>query len=300
MNPSLAIEVDKLVKQYRGFRALDELSIEVPRGGVFGLLGPNGAGKTTLLRSLMGYIRSTSGKAFMMGHPVGLDSLAVRATTAYLPAEAKLFRMMRGSSVLEFFSHVHPRGNLKRAKEIAESLQLDLRRVVAFMSTGMRQKLAIACVLATDCELLMLDEPTANLDPTVRGEVMNLIRQSHQRGATVVLSSHILDEIEDLCDRAAIVVEGKVQSSVDLHTMRRSFVLKTRNPKPSLPQPPDGLRKQSQTASASKQSSELWELDTSLLSINEAMQFLIHHELQLTDIQPLGLKAIYQSCSVSS
>ncbi len=131
--------------------------------------------------------------------------------------------MMRGAAALKLFSEMHPRGNLKASIRIAERLGLDMSRMVGFMSTGMRQKLAIAIVLGIDADLVILDEPTANLDPSVRAEVLSLVKEKHQAGATVVFSSHLLDEIEELCDHAAIIKAGRVIRSVDLHELRKTY-----------------------------------------------------------------------------
>jgi ABC-2 type transport system ATP-binding protein len=157
-------------------------------------------------------------------HVFGLDchhqSVQVRREVAYLPAEAKMFRSFRGDQVIRFFAAMHPRGDLARALEIADRLQLATRRRVAFMSTGMRQKLAIACTLSCQAPLVILDEPTANLDPTVRREVIGLVQQAKQEGRTIIFSSHVLSEIEEACQLAAIMREGRVVHEVDLEHLK--------------------------------------------------------------------------------
>jgi ABC-2 type transport system ATP-binding protein len=214
------VEVSGLTKQYRGFAALDNCSLSIPQGSIFGLLGPNGAGKTTLIRCVMGYLRPSAGIAKADGFDCQRESLQVRKCVSYLPAETKLFRMMRGRDCIDFFSAIHPRGSKKRALEIAGRLELDLSRRVGFMSTGMRQKLAIACVMSCQCRLMILDEPTANLDPTVRAEVLTLVRESNRNGTTVAFCSHVLSEIEEICDRAAILKSGQVVRTIDLKELR--------------------------------------------------------------------------------
>ena len=214
------VEVVGLTKKYRNFFALNDCCLSVPEGSVFGLLGPNGAGKTTLIRCLMGYLRPTSGKAQTDGLDCEHQSLLVRQRVCYLPAETKLFRMMRGRDCIAFFSAIHPRGNKSLALDIAKRLELDLSRRVGFMSTGMRQKLAIACVMSCECRLMILDEPTANLDPTVRAEVLKLVREANARGTTVAFCSHVLSEIEEICDHAAILKSGQVVRSVNLSEVR--------------------------------------------------------------------------------
>ena len=214
------VEVTGLTKRYGNFAALNDCQLSVPEGSVFGLLGPNGAGKTTLIRCLMGYLRPTSGIALADGLDCQRESLLVRQRVCYLPAETKLFRLMRGRDCIDFFSAIHPRGNKTLAINIADRLELDLRRRVGFMSTGMRQKLAIACVLSCQCRLMILDEPTANLDPTVRSEVLKLVREANERGTTIAFCSHVLSEIEEICDHAAILKSGQVVRSIALSEVR--------------------------------------------------------------------------------
>lgn len=167
----MLVRTENLTKRYGTFAALDGCSLSVPEGEIFGLLGPNGAGKTTLLRLLLGYITPTSGTASVAGFDCVRDSLEVRARTAYLPGEARLFRRMNGHRVLDFFASLRPGCRREVADTVARRLDLDCSRQVARMSTGMRQKLALAVVLAMETPLVILDEPTANLDPTARAEV---------------------------------------------------------------------------------------------------------------------------------
>ncbi|MEQ1827218.1 MAG: ABC transporter ATP-binding protein [Pirellula sp.] len=211
------VEVSRLCKQYGNFAALHDCDLAIDRGIVFGLLGPNGAGKTTLIRCLLGFLRPSSGTASIDGLDCVHESLLVRQRISYLPAESKLFRTMRGRDCIEFFSAIHPLGNRNRAIETAKRLELDTSRRVAYMSTGMRQKLAISCVLSCESPLMILDEPTANLDPTVRGEVLAMVREANARGTTVVFCSHVLDEIEDICHHAAVMKQGKVVRCIDLY-----------------------------------------------------------------------------------
>ena len=218
----------QLTKRYGDFTALDACTLQVRAGAIFGLLGPNGAGKTTLLRLLLGYIRPTSGTATVAGHDCVRETLAVRGSTAYLPGEARLFRRMNGHGVLDFFSDLRPGCRRADATRIAARLGLDCTRQVARMSTGMRQKLALAVVLATDTPLVILDEPTANLDPTARAEVLDLVREARAGGRTVIFSSHVLSEVEETCDRVAILRAGRVVHEQSLDELRRSHRITAR------------------------------------------------------------------------
>jgi ABC-2 type transport system ATP-binding protein len=220
----LFVLTKSLAKRYRQVTALDDCSLEVTEGEVFGLLGPNGAGKTTLIRLLMGYLRPTSGSASIGGFDCCHQSLHVRRITAYLPGEPQLFRGMRGGDVLDFFARLRPGKDPRDYRRIANRLELDLSRRVAFMSTGMRQKLALAVTLAANTPLTILDEPTSNLDPTVRSEVVSMVHEARRRGRTVVFSSHVLAEVEEACDRVAILRNGRlvhVQAMPDLRRRHR-------------------------------------------------------------------------------
>ena len=207
---SVVVSVSRLSKQYDAFYALRDCSLDVYRGEVFGLLGPNGAGKTTLIRSLLGYLHATSGRSLVMGLDPQSDPVRVRQQVAYLPGDARLPRHHRGATLLRFFADLHPLGSLDRSREVAERLELDLSVRVGMMSTGMRQKLALAVVLGPLTPLLILDEPTANLDPSVRATVLDLVREAHREGRTVMLSSHVLSEIEDTCDRVVFLRRGRL------------------------------------------------------------------------------------------
>ncbi|KAA1257689.1 putative ABC transporter ATP-binding protein YbhF [Rubripirellula obstinata] len=209
MTPDIVV-TEGLTKRYGDFTALSDCSMSVVRGEVFGLLGPNGAGKTTLIRLLLGHLQPTSGQLSIDGIDPRVDGVELRKRVAYLPGDARLPRHMKGGAVLRFFADMHPSGNLDRSLEVAEILELNTRTRVAFMSTGMRQKLALAVVFGVDTPLLILDEPTANLDPTVRGNVLNLVMDAKRVGRTVMFSSHVLSEIEDTCDRVAFLRKGKL------------------------------------------------------------------------------------------
>lgn len=217
-----------LAKRYGRVTALADCSLEVAAGEILGLLGPNGSGKTTLLRVLLGLIRPTSGVAQIAGLDCWRDSLAIRRRVAYLPGEARVFRGMRGSEALQFFERIRPGTPPGRNRQLAERLGLDLARRVSAMSTGMRQKLALAAVLAAPVELLILDEPTENLDPTVRQEVLRLVAECRQAGQTVLFSSHVMDETESVCDRVVILRGGQLVCTQALSQLRRRHSLHAR------------------------------------------------------------------------
>ncbi len=232
------VQTRSLTKTYGATAALDDCSLQVQQGEVFGLLGPNGSGKTTLLRLLMGYLRPTRGSADIDGRDCYRQSVAVHRGVAYLPGDARLFRQMRGREVLRFFSRIRTDGDFDRALRLAERLSLDLSRQVATFSTGMRQKLALAAVLSIDAPLLILDEPTANLDPTVRSDLIAMVREARAAGRTVVFSSHVLDEVEEACDRVCILRRGRLAHTQVMHDLRRQHRIRAQLTAALPPLPP--------------------------------------------------------------
>lgn len=222
------VETRLLTKRYGPLAALDECSLTVAPGEVFGLLGPNGAGKTTLIRLLMGYLKPTSGQAWIGGHDCVTQSVAVRRVTSYLPGDACLFANMNGRDVLQFFADVRPGGDIERSQRLAQRLDLDLTRRVAYMSTGMRQKLALAATLAAQTDLVILDEPTANLDPNVRSEVLALVLEAKQAGRTVMFSSHVMSEVEEACDRVVILRRGRLVHTQAMSELKQQHRIRAR------------------------------------------------------------------------
>lgn len=217
-----------LTKLYDGVAALRNCSLTIPPGEVFGLLGPNGSGKTTLLRLLMGFLRPSSGRSTIAGRDCYRDSVAVHAGVSYLPGDVRLVRGSRPRDLLSFFARLRGGVGPERAVAVAERLGLDLSRRTSQMSTGMRQKLALASVLAADVPLLILDEPTSNLDPTVRRTVVALIREAKAAGRTVIFSSHVLTEVEQTCDRVVLLRSGEVVHDQLMSQVRRGHRIRAR------------------------------------------------------------------------
>lgn len=234
----MLVETLFLTKRYGQFAALADCTLSVFPGEVFGLLGPNGAGKTTLLRTLMGFLRPTSGRATIDGLDCWSDSRRVHARVSYLPGETRLYRQMNGREVLRFFARTRNGGMLGRSLQLADRLGLDLSRGVAMMSTGMRQKLALAVALSVESPLLVLDEPTSNLDPTVRAEVGQLVREARRAGRTVLFSSHVLSEVETVCDRVAILRAGRLVHLQPMQDLRRKHRIRAQLQGALTPVPP--------------------------------------------------------------
>ena len=225
-----AVETKGLSKSYGSNRALVDCDLQIASGCVFGLLGPNGAGKSTLLRTLLGFLHPTRGGGSIAGFDIVKDRLRARQQVAYLPGDARLMRSMRGANLLRWFSGLHPHGSWDAAKVVAQRLELDLSRRVMFMSTGMRQKLALSIVLGCQAPIIVLDEPTANLDPNVRHTVLQLIREIRAQGRSVILSSHIFSDIDETCDHVAILRGGKIVARVDVPQLQYSHWVSGRLP----------------------------------------------------------------------
>jgi len=283
----LIVETHSLTKRYGTATALAECSLNVERGEVFGLLGPNGAGKTTLLRLLLGFLRPTSGWARITGLDCQRQSLAVRRQVAYLPAEAALYPEMRGREALQFFAEIR-RSGIKRAIELADRLELDVSRRISFMSTGMKHKLALAATLAADVPICILDEPTANLDPTVRATVLSLVKEARAASKTVIFSSHILSEVEEVCDRVVILRAGQLVHTQRMEELRQQHrIIASLNQ--SLPPIPAEIRGQFAVI-ANGNGEAIFETSSDLPSL---LHWLATLPLADMRIEPLGLRTIY-------
>jgi ABC-2 type transport system ATP-binding protein len=284
----LIVETERLTKTYGLLAALRDCSLAVQEGEVFGLLGPNGAGKTTLLRLLLGYLRPTAGRARVAGFDCERQSVAVRRSVAYLPAEAALFPHLRGRETLRFFADIRKGGDVRRSHALAERLELDLSRRVGFMSTGMKQKLALAATLAADTPIYILDEPTANLDPTVRATVLALVAEARARGKTVMFSSHVLSEVEEVCDRVVILRAGQLVHTQPMSQLRLQHRIAAKLAGP-LPAVPEGLR--GQLALVSLNGGEaVFETPGELAPL---LKWLATLSLADVRIEPIGLRAVY-------
>jgi ABC-2 type transport system ATP-binding protein len=282
------VETQALTKRYGPLAALDGCSLSVERGEVFGLLGPNGAGKTTLIRLLLGYLKPTSGQAWIGGKHCVRDSVAVRRLTAYLPGDACLFANMRGQDVLRFFADIRPAGDVQRSRRLAERLELDLSRRVAYMSTGMRQKLALAATLAAETDLLILDEPTANLDPNVRAEVIALVLEAKNAGRTVMFSSHVMSEVEEACDRVVILRRGQLVHTQAMQELKQQHRIRARLLGPWTP-PPEEIRESLHVVRGDNGELTLETAD----SLAPLLSWLATLPLDDLRIEPLGLRAVY-------
>jgi len=204
------IEASALTKRYGSARGVDELTFEVSAGEVFGFLGPNGAGKTTTIRTMLDFIRPTSGTVRVLGMDPGLDGVAVRARVGYLPGELALYERLTGERYLRTFASLREGVEWAFATSLADRLALDLSRRIEDLSHGNKQKVGLVQAFMHRPDLLILDEPTQGLDPLVQQTFYLMLEQERSRGATVFLSSHVMPEVERVCDRVAIIRLGRL------------------------------------------------------------------------------------------
>jgi ABC-2 type transport system ATP-binding protein len=233
----VAIRIDSLTKRFGAIVAVDDLSLTVPAGEVFGFLGPNGAGKSTTIRMLLGLIRPSAGSAELFGVPAS-DVRRAHRHLAYVPADVALWPALTGAEILELLGNVGPSLDVDYRNDLVERFNLDLDRPGKTYSTGNRQKVALVAAFATRAPLLVFDEPTSGLDPLMEREFRRCVMEARGRGQTIFLSSHQLAEVEAVCDRVAILREGRlveIDTIADLRRLRRTVVeVSYRDSKPLL------------------------------------------------------------------
>jgi ABC-2 type transport system ATP-binding protein len=220
-----AIRTEDLSKTFGSTKALVSLNLEVPRGEVIGYLGPNGAGKTTTIRLLLGLIRATSGRAEIFGIDCEQEPVEAHRRLAYVPGEATLWPSLTGSETLHLLGRVQGKVDLAYRDVLLERFDFDPSKKVRAYSKGTRQKLILIAALMTRADLLVLDEPTSGLDPLMEQAFRECVAESRERGQTVFLSSHILSEVEALCDRVAILRAGHLVEVGTLDEMRHLSAL---------------------------------------------------------------------------
>ncbi|MEU5215062.1 ABC transporter ATP-binding protein [Streptomyces sp. NPDC020807] len=217
-----AISVAGLHKSFGRTHALDGLDLTVETGEVHGFLGPNGAGKSTAIRVLLGLLRPDSGSAAVLGRDPWRDAVELHRRIAYVPGDVTLWRNLSGGEVIDLFGRLRGNGPLDRARraELIERFELDPTKKGRTYSKGNRQKVALVAAFASDVDLLVLDEPTSGLDPLMEEVFRSCVTEARERGTTVLLSSHILGEVEVLCDRVSIVRKGRTVESGSLAELR--------------------------------------------------------------------------------
>lgn len=219
--PDTTLELTNLTKDYGQDRGIFDVSFSVAPGEVFGFLGPNGAGKTVTMRNLMGFIRPDAGRACILGRDCFRDRATIQRNVGYLPGEISCMDDMTGKAFLTFMARMKGVRDLTRAHELITLFELDTSRKIRKMSKGTKQKVGIVCAFMNSPSVLLLDEPTSGLDPLMQNRFIDLVLEEKHRGATILLSSHLFEEVEKTCDRVGFVRQGRLINVADMDEVRR-------------------------------------------------------------------------------
>jgi ABC-2 type transport system ATP-binding protein len=232
MTTNPAVEIQDLRKSFGRTKALDGLDLTVEHGSIAGFLGPNGAGKSTTIRVLLGLLRAEGGTARLLGGDPWHDAVSLHRRIAYVPGDVTLWPNLTGGQAIDFLARLRGGNNRERRDAMIERFDLDPHKKARTYSKGNRQKVAIVAAFSSDVELYVLDEPTSGLDPLMEKAFQKCVREVAERGAAVLLSSHILAEVEQLCDTVTIIRSGRAVKSGTLedlrHLMRTTVKVRTR------------------------------------------------------------------------
>lgn len=228
------INMSNTSKNFGKVIALDGINLEVNKGDIYGFIGPNGAGKTTTIRILLGIIKASGGQSKIFGKDSWKDSVEIHKNLAYVPGDVNLWPNLTGGEVIDFFIKLRGTNNKSRRDELIERFGLDPSKKCRTYSKGNRQKVALIAAFASDVDLYILDEPTSGLDPLMEKVFQEYVLEAKEEGKSVLLSSHILSEVDQLCNKVSIIRQGKIIESGSLnelrHLTRSSMTIQTRNP----------------------------------------------------------------------
>lgn len=216
------IKINNLTKDYGNGKGIFDVTFTIKKGEIFGFLGPNGAGKTTTIRHLLGFIIPKEKKCIINGLDCNKDIDLIQKKIGYIPGEINLMEEISGIQFIKFMADYRGMKSLERANELIKRFELDPRCKIKKMSKGMKQKVGIVVAFMHDPDILILDEPTSGLDPLMQNEFVNLILEEKKRGKTILMSSHIFEEVEKTCNRVGIIKQGKIVSIEDIDTLRKS------------------------------------------------------------------------------
>ncbi|TQR14127.1 ABC transporter ATP-binding protein [Psychrobacillus soli] len=214
------VKMTNLTKKFGKFTALNYVNLDVNEGEVYGFIGPNGAGKSTTIRLLLGMIKATEGEAKIFGLDAWSDAVDIHKRIAYVPGDVNLWPNLTGGEVIDLFMKLRGTGNKSRREEMIEKFKLDPSKKCRTYSKGNRQKVALVAAFASDADLFILDEPTSGLDPLMERVFQECVMDAKDDGKSILLSSHILSEVEKLCDRVGIIREGKIIETGTLNNLR--------------------------------------------------------------------------------
>ncbi len=226
------INMKNISKNFGNFTALDGIDLEINKGDVYGFIGPNGAGKTTTIRILLGIIKASAGESNIFGKDTWKDSVEIHKNLAYVPGDVNLWPNLTGGEVIDLFVKLRGTYNKSRRDELIERFQLDPSKKCRTYSKGNRQKVALIAAFASDVDLYILDEPTSGLDPLMEKVFHEFVIEAKEAGKSVLLSSHILSEVDQLCNKVSIIRQGKIIESGSLdelrHLRRNNMIIETK------------------------------------------------------------------------
>lgn len=284
-----AIEINGLVKSFGKQHALNGIDLTVKKGEIYGFIGPNGAGKSTTIRILLGMIRKNAGEVRLLGGDPFRDSVSLHKRLAYVPGDTSLWPDLTGGEAIDFLCRLQGDVNKERCRQLLDRFELDSRKKCRSYSKGNRQKVALIAAFAVDSELLILDEPTNGLDPLMEKVFQDYIREAKNQGKTVFLSSHILAEVELLCDHIGIIRQGKIVESGSLehlrHLMRTTITIELVNPQPNLPQ--------NQLVKHGTLQNGKWQLSVEETDMAEVMRLLAPMGIRSLVVEPPTLEEMF-------
>ncbi|MCL2081999.1 MAG: ABC transporter ATP-binding protein [Oscillospiraceae bacterium] len=285
------VAVSNMTKKYGDFTALRNVSLDISPGEVYGFIGPNGAGKTTLIRVLLGIIKATKGNASIFGKDVWRDAVDIHRNVAYVPGDVNLWPNLTGGEVIDLFVRLRKSKNESRKNELIKRFELDPRKKCRTYSKGNRQKVALVAAFSSDADLYILDEPTSGLDPLMEKIFQACVQEVKNSGKSVFLSSHILQEVERLCDKVSIIRDGQIIETGTMqdlrHLTRTSIITETQ-------QPVEGLENIPGVHDIRKGKNGLaFAVDTK--NINSAMAFLTGFGVTRLECSPPTLEELFMS-----
>ncbi|WP_210365816.1 ABC transporter ATP-binding protein [Bacillus sp. REN3] len=216
------IEISKLTKMYGKERGIEDVSFDVEEGEIFGFIGPNGAGKSTTIRTLLSLIYPTSGSARIFGKDIITAAPEIKKDIGYLPSEVFYYDNMKVIDLLKYSASFYKKDCMRRIKELSEIMELDLNKKIEDLSLGNKKKVGIVQGLLHEPKLIILDEPTSGLDPLMQQKFFDLLEKENKKGATILFSSHILSEVQRLCDRVAIIKNGRIVTVEKISTLKEN------------------------------------------------------------------------------
>lgn len=282
------IQTNNLTKNYGKARGIMDLNLSVNEGEIFGFIGPNGAGKSTTIRTLLGLIHKTSGSAEIFGLDIEKDKVEILKQVGYLPSEVFYYDNMKAIELLNYSASFYGKDCTARMKELAQALELDLNKKIEDMSLGNKKKVGIVQGLLHSPKLIILDEPTSGLDPLMQKTFFDLIRQENERGATVLFSSHILSEVQRICDRVAIIKDGKIISTQKISELRDNSYIKVKFTTKDVPPAAINLQGVSSLEIQGNQCSFMYKGDCNLL-----LSAIGAYKLEHVDISEPTLEEIF-------